>query len=106
MLMTTNRASTIDRAFQSRIHLTLHYPELESAAKEHIWRQFTSQLELDNTFTDDMYSRLAQLSMNGRQIKNTVKISGLLAHNEKTKLGIQRLRTVLGATRDAHGENI
>ncbi|KAJ5523741.1 hypothetical protein N7494_010391 [Penicillium frequentans] len=106
MLMTTNRASTIDRAFQSRIHLTLHYPELESAAKEHIWRQFTSQLELDNTFTDDMYSRLAQLSMNGRQIKNTVRISGLLAHNEKTKLGIQHLRTVLGATRDAHGENI
>ncbi|KAJ5835805.1 hypothetical protein N7447_001831 [Penicillium robsamsonii] len=106
MFMTTNRASTIDRAFQSRIHLTLHYPDLDSVAKEQIWRQFTSQLELDNTLTDDIYSRLAQLPMNGRQIKNTVKISALLAHKEKSKLGVQHVRTVLRATREAHGEDI
>ncbi|KAJ6023960.1 hypothetical protein N7540_004757 [Penicillium herquei] len=106
MLMTTNRASTIDHAFQSRIHLTLHYPELDSTAKEHIWRQFTSQLDLDNTFTDEIYSRLALLPMNGRQIKNTVRISALLAHKEKARLGIQHLRTVLTATREAHGDNI
>ncbi|KAJ5701260.1 hypothetical protein N7488_008808 [Penicillium malachiteum] len=106
MLMTTNRASTIDHAFQSRIHLTLHYPDLDSTAKEHIWRQFTSQLQLDDTFTDEIYGRLAQLSMNGCQIKNTVKISALLAHKEKTKLGIQHIRTVLSATREAHGASI
>ncbi|KAJ5719810.1 hypothetical protein N7493_007388 [Penicillium malachiteum] len=106
MLMTTNRASTIDHAFQSRIHLTLHYPDLDPTAKEHIWRHFTSQLDLDDTFTDDIYKRLSQLSMNGRQIKNTVKISALLAHKEKTKLGIQHVRTVLSATREAHGANI
>ncbi|GIK05562.1 hypothetical protein Aspvir_009675 [Aspergillus viridinutans] len=106
MLMTTNRANAIDRAFQSRIHLTLHYPELNSVAKEHIWKQFTSQLEQDSTLTDDVYSRLAQLPMNGRQIKNTVKIAALLAHKEKAELSIEHVRTVLHATSEAHGEII
>ncbi|TQN68631.1 ATP-dependent zinc metalloprotease FtsH, partial [Colletotrichum shisoi] len=43
LVMTTNRADSIDRAFQSRIHLTLHYPDLDAAAKEHIWRQFVAR---------------------------------------------------------------
>ncbi|GJC77371.1 putative AAA domain-containing protein [Colletotrichum liriopes] len=38
LIMTTNRADSIDRAFQSRIHLTLHYLDLDVKAREHIWR--------------------------------------------------------------------
>lgn len=106
MFMTTNRASSIDSAFQSRIHLTLHYPELELDAKRQIWRQFTSQLERDETMTDDTYYHLALLPMNGRQIKNTVKISALLAHKEKARLGSRHIRIVLHATCEAHGEGI
>ncbi|CAG8040905.1 unnamed protein product [Penicillium salamii] len=106
MFMTTNRASSIDSAFQSRIHLTLHYPELDSVAKERIWRQFTSQLERDETLTDDTYLQLAKRPMNGRQIKNTVKISALLAHKEKVRLGLRHIRTVLYATSEARGREI
>lgn len=98
MFMTTNRASSIDSAFQSRIHLTLHYPELHSTAKEHIWRLFTSQLERDETLTGDDLLRLATIPMNGREIKNTVKISALLAHKEKVRLGLRHIQTVLYAT--------
>lgn len=106
MFMTSNRADTIDQAFQSRIHLTLHYPDLDVAAKEHIWKQFSSQSEPDNTLTAEVYSRLAQLPMNGRQIKNVVKISTLLAGQEKVHLGIEHIRTVLQATREVHAEEI
>lgn len=106
MFMTTNRADAIDRAFQSRIHLTLHYPDLEPAAKEHIWRQFTSQSETENALTDEVYGRLAQLPMNGRQIKNVVKIAGLLASREKANLGIEQIRIVLQATREVDAEGI
>ncbi|CAG8299662.1 unnamed protein product [Penicillium salamii] len=102
IFMTTNRASSIDSAFQSRIHLTLHYPELNIVATEKIWRQLTSQLERDETMTDETYDWLAELSMNGRQIKNTVKISALLAHKEKARLGFRHIRTVLNATREEH----
>ena len=106
MVMTSNRAHTIDRAFQSRIHLTLHYSDLEPAAKEHIWRQFTSRSESEDTLTDDVYSHLSQLPLNGRQIKNIVKISRLLASQEKTSLGIDQICTVLQAAREVDAEGI
>ncbi|RAL14132.1 uncharacterized protein BO97DRAFT_21087 [Aspergillus homomorphus CBS 101889] len=42
MIMTSNRADTMDQAFQSRILLTMYYPDLDSTAREHIWRRCTS----------------------------------------------------------------
>ena len=98
--MTSNRADTIDPAFQSRVHLTLHYPDLDSTAKEHIWRRFTVQSQKASTLTDESYARLAELPMNGRQIRNIVKIATLLAHQENTDLGIEQISTVLQATRE------
>jgi AAA+ superfamily predicted ATPase len=98
IIMTTNRVETMDKAFQSRIHLTLRYPDLDSAAKEHLWRYFVAQTQADSAITNEVYGRLAQLPLNGRQIKNTVKISMLLAAQEKEKLGIEYIDTVLQAT--------
>lgn len=100
IIMTSNRAETMDRAFQSRIHLTLRYPDLEPTAKEHIWRYFVTQMKTDDTLTDDAYHRLAELPMNGRQIKNVVKISTLLAAQEGGKLSIDYIDTVLEAIMD------
>lgn len=96
--MTTNRAETMDPAFQSRIHLTLQYPDLSVTAKEHIWRQFTCRSDPQGGITDDAYEFLAALPMNGRQIKNVVKIATLLAIQEKTNLGIEHIDTVLQTT--------
>lgn len=100
IIMTTNRVDTMDKAFQSRIHLTLRYPDLDPAAKEHIWRYFVAQTQADSVsaLTDEVYGRLAQLPLNGRQIKNTVKISMLLAAQEKQKFNIEYIDTVLQAT--------
>ncbi|KAE8381525.1 P-loop containing nucleoside triphosphate hydrolase protein [Aspergillus bertholletiae] len=106
LIMTSNRADIIDRAFKSRIHLILHYPELGTHAKEQIWRQFVNRSNNQNTLTDDAYSRLAVLPMNGRQIKNVVQIATLLAGQEKTILGIDQIRIVLQATREVDHEGI
>lgn len=99
--MTSNRADKIDRAFHSRIHLTLHYPDLEPAAKDHIWRHFTSQSQSENRLKDNDFKRLSQLPLNGRQIKNVVEIATLLAAQENMALGIDQIRTVLQATRES-----
>lgn len=96
--MTTNRGDSIDRAFQSRIHLTLNYPELQPDAKEHIWRQFMTQSAENNCLTDETFVRLAQLPLNGRQIKNIVKSAMLLATQQKTSVGIEQIQIVLTAT--------
>ncbi|KAM4066215.1 ATPase family associated with various cellular activities (AAA) domain-containing protein [Hirsutella rhossiliensis] len=73
LIMTSNRANTIDQGFHSRIHPTLHYPELDANANEHIWRRLTSHSQQGNGLTDELYRRLAQLPLNGRQIKNVIK---------------------------------
>ncbi|KAG8157931.1 hypothetical protein KVR01_012203 [Diaporthe batatas] len=104
LFMTTNRAESIDRAFQSRIHLTLNYPDLQPQAKEHIWRQFMTQAGEASCLTEETFARLAQLPLNGRQIKNTVKSAILLATQQNESLGIEQIQTVLEAT--GHGVGI
>ncbi|KAF4465443.1 ATPase [Fusarium albosuccineum] len=104
LIMTSNRGNAIDRAFQSRIHLTLHYPELEKATKEQIWRRLTTQTGQNTSLDDHAYQNLAKLPMNGRQIRNVVKVALLLAGREETTLGMQQIRTVLEATQEAGDE--
>ncbi|KAI0450110.1 hypothetical protein F5B21DRAFT_492349, partial [Xylaria acuta] len=98
LFMTTNRGDAIDSAFQSRIHLTLHYPDLDAVAKRGIWERLISRSEPNSILDDQSYSRLSELPLNGRQIRNTVKISLLLANKEKTPLGISHILTVLRVT--------
>ncbi|KAH7323170.1 P-loop containing nucleoside triphosphate hydrolase protein [Stachybotrys elegans] len=105
LIMTTNRASAIDQAFQSRIHLTLRYPALSADAKMVIWKHFiqNNKWAAGNTITPDQYARLAGLNINGREIKNLVKTAFLLASQKKAPLGMVHLRKVMDATmEDVH----
>ena len=43
MFLTTNRVQTFDAAFQSRIHISLDYPELSIESRKQIWRNFLAQ---------------------------------------------------------------
>ena len=40
MFLTSNRITAFDPAFESRIHLTIHYPPLDAASRLHIWKTF------------------------------------------------------------------
>jgi hypothetical protein len=104
--MTTNRQDTLDKAFHSRVHLTLRYPDLDVAAKEHIWRYFTQLRGAGEGFPADVYQQLARLPMNGRQIKNTVKIAGLVAARLKVPLAVEHVRTALQAMQGSDGAGL
>lgn len=43
MFLTTNRVSTFDQAFQSRIHISLDYKELSSDSRRVVWQNFLAQ---------------------------------------------------------------
>lgn len=43
MFLTTNRVQTFDAAFQSRIHISLEYPELDKPARKAIWQDFLNR---------------------------------------------------------------
>lgn len=100
LILTSNRANAIDRAFQSRIHLTLRYPSLSTEAKTAIWKHFVqgTTWAAGNTLTDEHYQKLNTLPVNGREIKNIVKTAFLLASRDKAPLSIENLKKVVDAT--------
>ena len=79
-----------------RIHLTLTYPELTHDSRLKVWKSFIESLHVDTSaMTDDETGRLAEKELNGRQIKNVVKMAGLLAADNGGKLNPEDLDTIL-----------
>lgn len=110
LFLTSNRPDVMDRAFHGRIHLTLRYPDLDHSAKLHIWRHFIKLSGADSLkILFPVQSDLAKLDLNGRQIKNTVKMATLLATREKVPLDAKHLLTVLramGEWQSSDGERV
>jgi hypothetical protein len=80
--LTTNRVDAFDEAFQSRIHVSLRYRDLRPQAKRLIWLAFlrkAAQGSDNYPLTDDQVQDLSEKKLNGRQIKNVVKIADSLA---------------------------
>ncbi|KAF2637190.1 P-loop containing nucleoside triphosphate hydrolase protein [Massarina eburnea CBS 473.64] len=100
LFLTTNRLENMDAAFESRIHLTLNYSELDKTSRKHIWSTFLNMNTGDTAreeagFVDADLEKLSKERLNGRQIKNVVKMAGLLAGSAKERLGMRHLETVL-----------
>ncbi|KAK4230058.1 hypothetical protein QBC38DRAFT_507760 [Podospora fimiseda] len=77
LFLTTNRKQDFDEAFKSRIHVTFSYPSLDSNAQTTIWRRLierNSDVKIDVvSWTDEVYSTLGRLNLNGRTIKNILR---------------------------------
>lgn len=100
MFLTTNRIEHMDAAFESRIHLTLNYTDLDKASRRHVWTTFlTSHARGKDSnvgvFTEAELDRLSKEKLNGRQIKNMIKTARLLACSHDECLGMGHLETVL-----------
>ncbi|KAH7094543.1 AAA family ATPase [Paraphoma chrysanthemicola] len=90
LILTTNRIGTFDEAFKSRVQLALHYPPLDEDSRYEIWLNLMQALSDsgENPNFDDIRKKLrklAQYSLNGRQIRNTVNNARQLArfHNNE-----------------------
>ncbi|KAK3991238.1 mitochondrial sorting [Cladorrhinum sp. PSN332] len=96
MFMTTNRVEDIDLAFQSRIHVSIEYPDLTTAARKTIWTNFLKGSTLKSSLTSKDINELAELKLNGRQIKNILKTAQLLAARKKSEtLDRKYIETIL-----------
>lgn len=87
--MTTNRVKTFDKAFQSRIHLSLRYPDLDSEARRKIWIAFLKKATAGgqdrHAVSEAEIEHLSERVVNGRQIKNVVWIASSLAFGSDKK---------------------
>ena len=94
MFLTSNRAEKIDPAFESRIDISLNYPKLDLSSRRQIWSQFLRG-EKGSAFSDVDLDNLAQVQLNGRQIKNVLKTALLLARQQGDTLNYRYMQTVL-----------
>ena len=99
MILTTNRIETMDLAFDSRVDIRLHYPPLPSSSRRQIWSNFFARLPGGSSCQDDELDLLAELDLNGRQIKSAVKTAQLLAGGKGETVGMKHVGTVLRVTR-------
>ncbi len=97
LFLTTNRVKVFDEAFQSRIHISLHYQDLSVEAKRQIWSAFfvKAGMDVDSLSEADWYS-LSHAKVNGRQIKNAVRSCQGLAISRKEKMSFRHIQEVLG----------
>lgn len=154
MFLTTNRVQTFDQAFQSRIHISLEYAELDKKSRKAIWETFLTQHDVakaaarektpkapasvvktstkrsakgdglamdtdDNSedkkledprlvltqphqISNKEIDKLADLKLNGRQIKNFLKTAQLLAIYKEEPLSYQHIDTVIFETQHLH----
>ncbi|GAB7365488.1 hypothetical protein MBLNU230_g6561t1 [Neophaeotheca triangularis] len=92
MLLTTNRPIHFDEAFHSRIDMTLSFADLDASARSSVWKTFLRRLP--NNVHDADVALLARPELNGRQIKNTVKMAVLLAEHEGQTLNMEHFGDV------------
>ncbi|KAK4495696.1 hypothetical protein PRZ48_012964 [Zasmidium cellare] len=97
LILTTNRAVNFDDAFYSRIHLTLTFKPLDQRSREDIWKNFLR----DSDISSSDISKFAAEQLNGRQIKNIVKMARLLAEDsDGATVDAGHIRDVLSVARE------
>ena len=95
LVLTTNRLHTIDTAFESRIHVILGFPELDKASRKLVWQNFLSLLKQPHNITEEDVDIISDRVVNGRQIKNAVKLAQLIAKKQRSQLEARHLLSVL-----------
>lgn len=75
--LTTNRGEGIDKAFRSRVTLYLNYPELSPETRQKIWNHMIAASGMTVT-ADTPWDLVAEQPLNGRQIRNQVRLLKLM----------------------------
>lgn len=101
LFFTTNRVRSLDPAFESRITISISYESLDRAGREHIWK---NQLECYSRvdFPNLNYRDLAEQQLNGRQIKNIVRLALSLAIDQDAIVTQETLLQVTAITTLGH----
>ncbi|KAJ4359586.1 uncharacterized protein N0V89_000141 [Didymosphaeria variabile] len=104
LFLTTNFPDKIDEAFSSRIDVHFEYPTLDRTFRCKLLKTMTSfttsSYEFSQTvdLTDQDYWNLARFELNGRELKNAVKVSSRICCIKKETLSYKRLETAIRHT--------
>ena len=102
--MTTNRPGDLDEAFVSRIHITVGLKQLDTEERKKIWTIFIRDLgDQKDPYTDKERHALLNYAMqnfesdrlNGRQIRNIIRIALTIAQLNETHVTPELLESVV-----------
>lgn len=102
LILTSNHLGTLDDVFLSRINLTVHFKPLESEQRRSIWSKLLTKAQLSGDTEDNLLEhvdKLAEIDMNGRQIRNVVSGAQQLASYKKRPLDYGTLEQVVRASK-------
>jgi SpoVK/Ycf46/Vps4 family AAA+-type ATPase len=87
MFLTTNRGEIIDPAILSRVTIKLDYPDLDDTARDRIWHVMFKLVgqAIETTGT------LPKLKINGRQIRNLMRLGVSMYGKQVTAEQIESL---------------
>jgi len=99
LFLTTNRLGTMDIAFQSRISLAVRYGPLTAEMRREIWLSFIQRLDQAEVeakkqliqHIDDLQS----WDLNGRQIRNVLRMAQSIATSRGKRRGAMKLDHVV-----------
>lgn len=98
VFLTTNRLGTIDTAFQSRVSLGIKYGPLQTEQREQIWRNLLDRLgPSEIEARQEVLARLDVMKtweLNGRQIRNILRMAQSIAFTEQGIRGTMRFRHI------------
>jgi AAA+ superfamily predicted ATPase len=97
LFLTTNRVRSFDPAFESRVTVALRYAPLDPAAREQVWRNLLARAGVPAA-ADVRHAALAEHALNGRQIKNAVRLAACLAREQGGEVTQAVLETTLRIT--------
>ncbi|KAI8721446.1 AAA domain-containing protein [Fusarium sp. LHS14.1] len=80
VFLTTNGPSDFDPAFESRIHLQISFSRLDASKRELIWK-LLAQKNGGCNLSPEQSKALGKLPLNGRRIKNILRLASLFAAN-------------------------
>ncbi|KAG0651263.1 ATPase family AAA domain-containing 3B [Hyphodiscus hymeniophilus] len=90
LFLTTNRLTSFDLAFKSRIHLALKYSALNQEMRKELWKVF-----IERTAKGVLQNWPESVNIKGRQIKNTIRTANTLAKSKIKALGREHIEVVL-----------
>ncbi|CRG82660.1 hypothetical protein PISL3812_00004 [Talaromyces islandicus] len=93
--LTTNMLGTIDTAITDRIQLKLPYENLDYSARRKVFCHFLDQANAQ--FEEEDLDQFAEIGLNGRQIKNIVKIAHNVASSDNVRTSSSHLRAAISA---------
>jgi len=93
---------TFNSAFESRIHFCLDYPDLGPRARETVWNNSIAKAKQNTGLQIDLSNAnvegLADLDLNGWQIKNIMSVSQAVAMKRGQVLREETVRTTVKLT--------